>query len=260
MQDQLKTYLIQTDTVWRNIYENLKNIQSKIDQIPEKTDLIILPEMFSTGFVMNPEEISETMDGESVKWMKKNAVEKQSAITGSLIIKEKNKYYNRLIFVKPNGDVDYYDKKHLFSYAGEDKKYTAGLERKTIDYKGWKIAPFICYDLRFPVWSRNTQNYDIALYVANWPEPRISAWDSLLKARAIENICYAIGVNRTGEDGNNLKYVGHSQIINPQGNIIEKSNTTNEDIISTTLYKAEMLTNRTNFKFLEDRDHFLLQN
>lgn len=260
MQDQLKTYLIQTDTVWKNIYENLKNIQSKMDQIPEKTDLIILPEMFSTGFVMNPEEISETMDGESVKWMKKNAVEKQSAITGSLIIKEKNKYYNRLIFVKPNGDVDYYDKKHLFSHAGEDKKYTAGLERKTIDYKGWKIAPFICYDLRFPVWSRNTQNYDIALYVANWPEPRISAWDSLLKARAIENICYAIGVNRTGEDGNNLKYVGHSQIINPQGNIIEKSNTTNEDIISTTLYKAEMLTNRTNFKFLEDRDLFLLQN
>lgn len=258
MQDQLKTHLIQTNSNWQNISENLKNIQEKINAISEKTDLIVLPEMFSTGFVMNPEKIAESMQGESVSWMKKTAVDRQCAITGSLVIHEKGNYYNRAIFINDIGEINFYDKRHLFSHAGEHKNYTAGSEKKIVTYKGWKIALFICYDLRFPVWSRNTENYDIAIYVANWPKPRITAWDTLLKARAIENICYTIGVNRVGVDGNNLEYIGHSQIVNPQGNTIKKSEIATEDIITSTLYKAEMFTNRANFKFLDDKDNFTL--
>jgi omega-amidase len=260
MQDQLKVHLIQPDTIWKNISENLTNIQQKINNISEDSDLIILPEMFSTGFVMNPENIAETMYGESINWMHKTAVANKCAITGSLIIKANNCYYNRLIFIEPTGTIQFYDKKHLFSHAGENDIYTAGSQRKIIEYKGWKIAAFVCYDLRFPVWSRNTELYDIALYVANWPKPRINAWDTLLKARAIENICYTIGVNRVGTDENGLEYIGHSQIINPKGNAIKKSTVLIEDVISTTLYKAEILTNRKNFKFLDDRDQFTLQN
>lgn len=259
MQDQLKIHLIQTDTIWKNISKNLHNIEQKIHQISEETDLIILPEMFSTGFVMEPESIAETMYGESINWMHKTAVANKCAITGSLIIKANNCYYNRLVFIESNGTIQFYDKRHLFSHAGEDTIYTSGSEKKIIHYKGWKIAAFICYDLRFPVWSRNTENYDIALYVANWPKPRINAWDTLLKARAIENICYTIGVNRVGKDGNEMEYVGHSQITNPQGNTIEKSILPLEGIISTTLYKAEILTNRTNFKFLNDKDNFIIK-
>lgn len=259
MQDQLKVHLIQTDTVWKNIKENIENISQKINQITEKTDLIVLPEMFSTGFVMEPSEVAEPMDGSAVTWMIDTAKSKDCAITGSLIIKENNQFYNRLIFVKPSGKIEYYNKKHLFTHAGEDKIYTAGRERKVIEYKGWKIATFICYDLRFPVWSRNIEDYHIALYVANWPTPRINAWNTLLKARAIENICYAIGVNRIGTDANELEYIGHSQITNPLGNNIKKSTTEAEDIISTTLYKVEILKDRKDFKFLDDRDQFQLK-
>lgn len=260
MQDQLKIHLIQSDTVWKNISENLENISQKINQITESTDLIVLPEMFSTGFVMEPSDIAETMNGKSVTWMKKIANSKDCAISGSLIIEENGNIYNRLVFVQPNNELTYYDKKHLFSHAGEDKIYTAGKERKIIEYKGWKIAAFICYDLRFPVWCRNTENYDIALFTANWPTPRIHAWDTLLKARAIENICYTIGVNRVGKDNNNLEYIGHSQVINPQGNTIKKSSIPVEEIISTTLYKAEILKNRKDFTFLKDQDIFTLKN
>jgi omega-amidase len=260
MQDQLKVHLIQTDTVWKNIPKNIENISQKISQITEVTDLIVLPEMFSTGFVMKPSEATETMDGSAVNWMIDTAKSEDCAITGSLIIKENNKFYNRLIFAYPSGKIEYYDKKHLFSHAGEDKVYNAGTEIKIIEYKGWKIAAFICYDLRFPVWSRNTENYHIALYVANWPVPRINAWDVLLKARAIENICYTIGVNRVGTDANELEYIGHSQITNPLGNNIKKCTIAIETIISTTLYKAEILKNRKDFKFLEDRDDFQFKN
>ncbi|MDG1805796.1 nitrilase family protein [Flavicella sp.] len=260
MQDQLKVHLIQTDTVWKNITENIENISQKISQITEQADLFVLPEMFSTGFVMEPSEVAEPMDGTAVTWMIDTAKSKDCAITGSLIIKENNKFYNRLIFVHPSGEIEYYNKKHLFSHAGEDKVYTTGTERKIIEYKGWKIAAFVCYDLRFPVWSRNTENYHIALYVANWPKTRINAWDILLKARAIENICYTIGVNRIGIDANELEYIGHSQITNPLGNNIKKSTIAVEDIISTTLYKAEILKDRKDFKFLEDRDDFQLKN
>tara|TARA_B100000809_G_scaffold107339_2_gene105837 strand:+ start:9155 stop:9937 length:783 start_codon:yes stop_codon:yes gene_type:complete len=260
MQDQLKVILIQTETIWKDISKNLSNIQQKINQTSEETDLIILPEMFSTGFIMEPKDIAETMDGKSITWMKSTALLKNCAITGSLIIKENNNYFNRLVFIEASGAIQFYDKKHLFSHAGEDAIYTAGTKKKIIAYKGWKIAAFVCYDLRFPVWSRNTEDYDVALYVANWPKPRINAWDTLLKARAIENICYTIGVNRVGKDGNEMEYIGHSQIINPQGNAIKKSTVAAEDSISTILYKAEILTNRTNFKFLDDQDKFTIQN
>lgn len=260
MQDQLKLSLIQSDTIWQNIHENLENIEHKIRTLSEDTDLAFLPEMFSTGFVMEPQQISETMEGISVNWMKKTAKSKNIALGGSLIIKENNRFYNRFIFIEPSGKMVCYDKKHLFSHAGEHNNYTSGTEKIIINYKGWKIAPFICYDLRFPAWSRNLEDYDIALYVANWPSTRITAWDVLLKARAIENICYTVGVNRIGSDENGLEYIGHSQIINPQGNVIKKSTLAIEDIISTTLYKAEILANRKDFKFLNDRDFFTFKN
>jgi len=257
MQNQLKITLIQTDTVWENISKNLQNIEVKIEGISEKTDLVVLPEMFTTGFAMRPEtNIAETMDGTAIKWMQKTANEKQIAIAGSLIIKEAGHYFNRFVFVHSSGAMTWYDKKHLFTLAGEDESYSAGKNRLIFEYKGWKIAPFICYDLRFPVWSRNTENYDIALYVANWPTPRINAWDTLLKARAIENMCYCIGVNRIGTDGNNYKYPGHSQAIDPLGELLVKANTTDETVLTVILDKNKLETIRAQFQFLNDKDKF----
>ena len=194
--------LIQSDIIWEDKVSNLKNYQNKISQI-ESTDLIVLPEMFTTGFSMNPKDISETMSGETIQWMKSNASKMNSAICGSIIIEEDDKYFNRFIWVNPDGSICQYDKKHLFSFAGEDKNYTAGNEKIIIEYKGWKICPLVCYDLRFPVWSRNSEDYDLLIYVANWPTKRKLAWKSLLVARAIENQCYVIGVNRVGKDENN---------------------------------------------------------
>ncbi len=256
MQNQLNVQLIQTDIFWENTPKNLNYLEAKINSIQTNTDLIVLPEMFSTGFTMQPMSVAENMEGTAVVWMQKMAKSKNTAIAGSLVISENNKYYNRFLFVESSGKITIYDKRHLFSYAGEDKIYTPGKEKTTIHYKGWKIAPFICYDLRFPVWSRNTENYDIALYVANWPKSRTYAWDSLLKARAIENMCYCIAVNRTGKDKNNLEYIGHSQIINPLGETIQISTTEKEEIISSTLYKDSLISIRDQFQFLNDRDTF----
>ena len=186
MQEELKVALIQSDLVWENPKQNRINFTGKMNSIDKDVDLIILPEMFSTGFTMHPEKVFETMQGETIAWIKETAQEKQVAVTGSLIIKENNHYYNRLLFVYPDGTVKTYDKRHTFTLVGEDKVYTAGSKKLLVDYKGWKICPLICYDLRFPVWARNVENYDLLIYVANWPKPRITAWDALLKARAIE--------------------------------------------------------------------------
>lgn len=254
----MKIALIQIPLVWEDPKSNRSIFEEKINLIEAGIDLIVLPEMFTTGFTMHPERVSETMKGETVVWMKSLAKVKNCAITGSLIIKEEERFYNRLVFVFPSGEIQYYDKRHLFTLAGEDTVFTAGTQKVVVEYKGWKICPLICYDLRFPVFSRNVEQYDILLYVANWPKTRISAWDTLLKARGIENMSYAIGVNRLGIDGNNLEYVGHTQLVDYLGNsVIEPQ--TNEGVFIVELDKEALLNTRKKLNFLNDQDHFIIQ-
>jgi len=250
--------LIQSDIIWEDKISNLKRYQEKIDKI-ESTDLIVLPEMFTTGFSMNPKDISETMNGETVQWMKDNASKMNSVVCGSIIIEEDDKYFNRFVWVNPDGSIHHYDKKHLFSFAGEDKNYTAGNEKIIIEYKGWKICPLVCYDLRFPVWSRNLEDYDLLIYVANWPTKRKLAWKSLLVARAIENQCYVIGVNRVGTDENNHYYSGESSLINALGETLY-TNSHIEDIYTTSISKYELNKVRNQLPFLNDKDNFKIIN
>ncbi|MDV6169660.1 amidohydrolase [Flavobacterium sp. DG1-102-2] len=253
----MKISLIQTSLTWENPQANRDNFETLINSIKEATDIIILPEMFSTGFTMTPNAVAETMDGDTVKWMKATAAAKDCAVTGSLVIEENGSYYNRLLFVLPDGEIKTYDKRHLFSLAGEDKAYTAGADRLIINYRGWKISPFVCYDLRFPVFSRNTEDIDLMLYVANWPAPRVAAWDALLKARAIENMCYVAGVNRTGQDNNGHSYLGHSQVLDELGtNVVQPKE--NEGVFTVELNKESLLETRNKFQFLNDRDSFSL--
>ena len=258
MQDTLNVALIQTDLVWENPKQNRKNFTEMISNISEDIDVILLPEMFTTGFTMNAESVAETMQGDTVVWMKDIAMKSNSAIVGSLIISEDNNYYNRLLFVEPSGVINTYDKRHCFTLVGEEKVFTAGTERIIIDYKGWNICPLICYDLRFPVWARNTQDYDVLIYVANWPKPRVSAWDVLLKARAIENMSYCIGVNRVGVDGVNTEYNGHSAVYDVLGNCITSIQSSKEQIEVVTLEKRHIQLYRNKLKFLDDKDTFNL--
>ena len=253
----MKISIIQTSLAWEDAAANRANFTQKINSIAE-TDLVVLPEMFASGFTMNPSGVAETMDGESVTWMQQTAAAKNCAITGSLVIKEDGKYYNRLLFVLPDGEIKTYNKRHLFSYAGEEKFYTAGEEKLIIDYKGFRICPLVCYDLRFPVFARNTEDYDVLLYVANWPQARILAWDTLLRARAIENMSYTVGVNRIGLDGNQHAYTGHSQIIDALGNYIVEP-FEEEKIITVELDKQALIDSRKKFGFLNDRDSFKME-
>ncbi len=255
----MKIELIQTSLFWENPMENRSHLVQKINGFMEEVDLIVLPEMFSSGFTMNPKAVSETMQGETVSWLQHLAKAKNCAITGSLVIEENGNYYNRLVFVFPNGDIKTYDKRHLFSLAGEDKFYAAGTEKLIVEYKGFKICPLICYDLRFPVFSRNAENYDVLLYVANWPKPRINAWDILLKARAVENMCYSIGVNRIGTDNNNLEYVGHSQAVDFLGNYLLEPQET-DGIFIVSLDKEKLIETRSKLAFLDDKDNFEIRN
>jgi omega-amidase len=257
MQNSLHITCVQFDVLWGNITGNLSKINLLIEGL--KTDLIILPEMFSSGFSTQPENFAEAMNGVSVSWMKKIATERDSAIMGSLIIKEATNYFNRLVFVHPSGDVEFYNKRHLFSLAGEDKVYESGEEKLIIEYLGWKICPMICYDLRFPVWSRNTEDYDVLIYVANWPRPRINAWDTLLKARAIENMSYVVGVNRVGKDANNLTYIGHTQGVDMLGELLSSHNKENEGIVALLLDKPKLDFARSKFQFLNDKDSFSIK-
>ena len=249
--------LIQTDIVWENPSENRRVFEGKINALTESVDLIILPEMFTSGFTMSPNLVAETMAGETISWLKEIAKAKNSAITGSLVITENGNFYNRMVFVFPNGEIQYYDKKHLFTLAGEDKVYTSGKDKVIVNYKNWKICLQVCYDLRFPVFSRNTENYDVLIYVASWPKVRTNAWDILLKARAVENLSYTIGVNRIGTDNNDFEYIGHSQIIDELGNFIIEP-TENEDVFIANLDKNKMLETRSKLNFLNDRDAFIL--
>ena len=258
MQDQLKIALIQTDLVWENPKKNRKHLKEKIESLSQEIDMIILPEMFSTGFTMNAKDVAEPMDGKTVEWMKKRALQSNAAVVGSLIISENDKFYNRLLFVEPSGDIKHYDKRHTFTLAREDKIYTAGKEKKIIDYKGWKICLLVCYDLRFPVWARNAEIYDVLIYVANWPKPRIFAWDTLLKARAIENMCYCIGVNRVGIDKAQNEYSGNSAAYDVLGNTISNIKPNKEQVEVVTLEKNHITFYRNKLKFLEDKDPFIL--
>ncbi len=220
MQD-LTVTLIQTELFWEDIPANLAAFDKKIDGIAEKTDLIILPEMFTTGFSMNASKLAEPMNGPAVSWIHSKSEAKNVDITGSVIIEENGKYYNRLLWAQPDGTLLTYDKKHLFRMTGEHEVFTPGSRFLTVAIKGWKLRPFICYDMRFPIWTRNIDNqYDMAIYIANWPERRAPHWKILMPARAVENQCYVIGVNRVGEDGNGLAYSGDSSIIDPMGNVL----------------------------------------
>jgi predicted amidohydrolase len=253
----MKIALIQTELSWENPNENKALLQEKINAISQYVDLIVLPEMFTSGFTMNPKNVAQTMQGEAISWLKETAKNKNCAITGSFVIEENGNYFNRLVFVFPSGEIQTYDKKHLFTLAGEDKVYTAGKDKLIVEYKGFKICPLICYDLRFPVFARNVEDYDVLIYVANWPKPRINAWDILLKARAVENMSYVIGVNRVGLDANNLEYVGHSQAIDYFGNYIQEPQEI-EGVFIVELDKNEMLETRKKLNFLNDRDEFKL--
>lgn len=253
----MKIALIQTTLTWENPAANRSHFEQKMNSITEKVDLIVLPEMFSSGFTMNPKNVAETMNGETITWLQHLAKAKNCAITGSLVIEENSNYYNRLVFVLPNGAIKTYDKRHLFTMAGEDQFYTAGNDKILIEYQGFKICPLVCYDLRFPVFSRNVENYDVLLYVANWPKPRVNAWDILLKARAVENMSYVIGVNRIGIDGNNHEYVGHSQAVDFLGNYLLEPQET-EGVFIVNLDKEKLLQTRKILAFLSDRDNFQL--
>ena len=259
MQEEQKIAIVQSNLVWENAIQNRINFKAKINTISELVDIIVLPEMFTSGFTMNAKAIAKRMQGETVAWMQDLAKQKQAAIVGSIAILENSKYYNRLLFVTPGGKIKVYNKRHSFSLAGEDKVFTAGTEKVIIDYKGWKICPQICYDLRFPVWSRNIENYDVLLYVANWPKPRINAWSALLKARAIENMSYCIGVNRVGLDANNYEYTGHSEVFDVLGQSISNISANKEQVEIVTLNKAHINRNRTHFGFLNDIDDFNLR-
>ena len=251
----MKTALIQSAIIWENPEANRNYFEQKINTISESIDLIVLPEMFTTGFTMNPETVAETMDGKTMGWLQSLAKAKKTAITGSLIVTDNNNFYNRLVFVFPSGEIQFYDKRHLFTLAGEDKVYTSGTQKLIVDYLGWKICPLVCYDLRFPVFARNIENYDLLLYVANWPKPRINAWDILIKARSVENMCYTIGVNRNGVDNANLEYVGHSQVVDFLGNYILEPQET-EGIFIVEFDKEKMNNARNKLGFLNDRDSF----
>ena len=251
----MKIALVQTSLSWEDPTENRSHLAQKITGFMKEVDLIVLPEMFSSGFTMQPKAVAEQMEGETLSWLHHLAKAKDCAITGSLVIEENGKYYNRLVFVTPDGGIKTYDKRHLFTLAGEDKVYTAGTEKVIIEYKGFKICPLICYDLRFPAFSRNKEAYDILLYVANWPKARVHAWDILLKARAVENMCYTVGVNRIGTDHNQLDYIGHSQVVDYLGNyVLEPQESDGVYII--TLDKPKMLETREKLAFLEDQDAY----
>lgn len=259
---QLTVTIIQTNLHWEDKAANLQMLEEKINSIREKTELVVLPEMFSTGFSMKPELLAETMEGETVQWMKKIAAAQKIILTGSVIIEDAGNYYNRLIWMLPNGQYGVYDKRHRFGFAGEDNHFSAGSKRLIASVKGWKINLLICYDLRFPVWARQQSQpggpeYDLLIYVANWPERRSHAWKTLLQARAIENQCYVIGANRTGNDGHEIYHSGDSMIIDPMGEVLYTRNN-EEDIFTMTLDRTQLETVREKLPFLKDADGFLL--
>lgn len=281
MQD-LKITIVQTSLHWENVDANLRHFGEKLEGLKEPTDLIILPEMFTTGFAIEREKIAEEHGGKGLQWMQQKAKEKNCVIAGSIAVKEnarpsarartdgdnpfgQGKLFNRLYWVRANGTYQYYDKRHLFRMAGENKHFTAGESRLIVELKGWKICPLVCYDLRFPVWSRNkwykekeTADYDVLIYVANWPEVRSYPWKQLLIARAIENQAYVIGVNRIGEDGNKFSHSGDSTVINPRGEAMSQTKAHEDSMETITLSKYYLEDFRKVFPVGPDADNFSL--
>jgi predicted amidohydrolase len=255
----LSVTLIQSNLVWENKAANLAQFKAKIEQQTAPGQLVILPEMFSTGFSMQPAQLAETMEGPSVAWMQQMAAQQKIILTGSLIIEEQGQYFNRLLWVLPNGTVAHYNKRHLFAFAGEDQFYASGHKRLIAAVNGWKINLQICYDLRFPVWARqqiqDAPEFDVLIYVANWPERRNHAWKTLLTARAIENQCYVIGVNRVGEDGNGIQHSGDTMLIDPLGQVLYHC--AHEEAISHHILDPTHLQDiRQRFPFWKDADQF----
>ena len=254
---ELKISLIQSDLHWEDIDSNISMFEQKIKAI-DHSDIIVLPEMFTTGFSNNASNLAEEMGGRTSQWLKKMAAEKSSAICGSIIIKEEGHFYNRFLWMEPDKEIQFYNKRHLFAMAGENETYKAGEELKIINFKGWKINLQICYDLRFPVWSRRhqDQDYDLIIYVASWPVKRIKAWSTLLQARAIENQSYCVGLNRVGSDGNDIEYTGASVIIDPLGTEICSGNPGKEETLEGRINKTHLMKIREKLPFHKDQDSF----
>lgn len=255
---QINIALIQQNVVWRNVSENLKICSNLIATCSNKPDLIILPEMFATGFITEPEIIKKGDQELVFNWMKETARESNAAIMGSISYNEGDKYFNRLFSVKPDGAEQHYDKRHLFSIGGEQKRYSPGVRKTIVEWKGWNFLPLICYDLRFPVWSRNSGGYDVMIVVANWPAERSKVWEILLRARAIENQAYVIGVNRVGTDGRNIKYIGQSMLVSPEGEIMAALGN-EQKVLEFQLLKENLDAYRVKFPVFPDADAFELK-
>ncbi|MFT7588864.1 MAG: omega-amidase [Limisphaerales bacterium] len=253
MKPDLNITLIQAAINWEDADKNRVDFSNYISQIDRVTDLIILPETFTTGFSMKPELLAETMQGRTVQWMTGLAEKSKAVISGSIIIKEDEAYYNRLIWMQPDGKLEFYDKRHLFTMGGEDKVFATGKKRPVFDLKGWKIAPQICYDLRFPAWSRNDRDFDLLLYVANWPARRAHHWSALLRARAIENLAWVAALNRVGEDGHGVAHSGNSTLINPVGDVLWEH--ADDPVVKTLSLDGGLVeSTRKKFAFLNDQD------
>lgn len=259
MNGPLKITALQSELHWENPEANHGTLGEKLRKA-EAADVYILPEMFSTGFSMETERLAEPMNGPTHNWMKAMAKELNAIVCGSVIIREEGYFYNRFLWVSPDGSTSHYDKRHRFTMADEHHHFSAGNTHTIVELKGWRIFLQVCYDLRFPVWSRNRKNYDLAIYVANWPAARVSAWSKLLLARAIENQCYVVGVNRVGKDGKGIDYNGRSAIIDPKGEYIVHAETDHEKILSAELDHSELTDFRKKFPVLEDADGFKLRN
>lgn len=254
----LRLTLVQSALVWEDAAANRDHFEALLDPLAGQSDLILLPETFSTGFSMDPKRLGEAPDGPTVDWMKSQARRTGAMLCGSLIINEGGHSYNRFMACSPDGGIQHYNKRHLFTMGGEDREFRAGAECVLWDYLGWKIRPQVCYDLRFPVWSRNTQGYDLLLYVANWPARRAHHWKALLRARAIENLSWVAAVNRVGEDGNGVAHSGDSTLIDPVGEILFEQS--GQSCVQTMRLSADrVLESRKKFAFLNDRDEFNIQ-
>lgn len=266
MKEELRIVLVQENVQWEDKRANLDHLQNRLASLKE-VDIVVLPEMFTTGFSMNTKELAEDMSGESVSWMKAQAKDLNAVIVGSLIIEDGGQCYNRLVWASPDGKVQHYNKRHLFSFAEEDDFYTAGTDRLIVEWEGWKICPLVCYDLRFPVWSRNQKldgtstnfEYDLMIYVANWPEARRRPWINLLEARAHENQAYVAGVNRIGTDGNGITYSGDSAVYSPKGNLLTDFEKDESGLRTATILKSELEAFRSKFGAWRDKDTFNLR-
>ncbi len=251
--------LLQTDLHWESQEANRDFFAQKLSELPKSVDLAVLPEMFTTGFSMAPQRLAEKMDGPTVQWMADQASALDAVVTGTLMIEEGGRFFNRLIWMRPNGTYDHYDKRHLFGMAGEDRVYTPGRRQLYVEMMGWRVCPLICYDLRFPVWCRNAEDYDLLLFTANWPERRIAHWNALLRARAIENQCFVAAVNRVGTDGTGLRYSGDSAVIGPTGETIEHLGEGLPGTILSTIRLSDLSETRQKLPFLADRDGFKIE-